>query len=99
MIEAERPDGVLLTFGGQTALNCGIKLQQSGILQKYNVKVLGTPIESIIKTEDREMFAESILKIGEKVVPSKAVYSVEEVSIVYSRYLQESCIFLVYIFS
>lgn len=80
VIESERPDGILLTFGGQTALNCGIKLQQSGVFEKYNVHVLGTPVESIIRTEDRKLFAESISALNEKVVPSVAVSSVEEVS-------------------
>lgn len=78
VIESERPDGILLTFGGQTALNCGIKLQKSGVFEKYKVSVLGTPVESIIKTEDRKLFAETISEIEEKVVPSTAVYSVEE---------------------
>ncbi|KAK7580173.1 hypothetical protein V9T40_000802 [Parthenolecanium corni] len=77
VIEAERPDGILLTFGGQTALNCGIKLQQSGILEKYKVKILGTPIDSIIRTEDRKLFAESIREIQEEVVPSIAVDSID----------------------
>lgn len=70
----------MLTFGGQTALNCGIKLQQSGILEKYNVKILGTPIDSIIRTEDRKLFAESIREIQEEVVPSIAVDSIEMVT-------------------
>lgn len=78
VIESERPDGILLTFGGQTALNCGVKLQQAGVFDKYNVEVLGTPVETIIKTEDRKMFADSIQEVQEKVVPSAAVYSVEE---------------------
>ncbi|XKL69172.1 hypothetical protein PGB90_006941 [Kerria lacca] len=78
IIESERPEGILLTFGGQTALNCGIKLQRSGVLDKYKVQVLGTSVENIIKTEDRKMFTESIHKIQEKVIPSFAVNSVEE---------------------
>lgn len=78
VIKAERPTGVLLTFGGQTALNCGVELQKSGIFEKYNVKVLGTPIQSIVDTEDRKIFAEKIYAIGEKVAPSAAVISVDE---------------------
>ncbi|XP_063359449.1 multifunctional protein r [Cydia amplana] len=78
VIKAERPTGVLLTFGGQTALNCGVQLQKSKVFEKYNVKVLGTPIQSIIDTEDRKIFAEKINAIGEKVAPSAAVFSVEE---------------------
>lgn len=81
MIISERPDGVLLTFGGQTALNCGVKLQRSGVFEKYNVTILGTPIQSIIETEDRKIFADRINEIGESVAPSAAVYSVQEVSI------------------
>lgn len=87
VIESERPDGILLTFGGQTALNCGIKLQKSGVFEKYKVSVLGTPVESIIKTEDRKLFADTISEIEEKVVPSTAVYSVEEVSITEKNWL------------
>ena len=56
VIEKERPDGILLAFGGQTALNCGVKLYESGVLEKYNVQVLGTPVQAIIDTEDRELF-------------------------------------------
>ncbi|XP_031835973.1 carbamoyl-phosphate synthetase 2, aspartate transcarbamylase, and dihydroorotase rudimentary [Nomia melanderi] len=78
VIRSERPDGVLLTFGGQTALNCGVELEKSGVFAKYNVKILGTPIQSIIETEDRKIFAERIGEIGEKVAPSAAVYSIQE---------------------
>lgn len=78
VIRSERPNGVLLTFGGQTALNCGIELERSGVFRKYNVKVLGTPIQSIIETEDRKIFADRVNEIGEKVAPSAAVYSVQE---------------------
>ena len=73
---------MLLTFGGQTALNCGVQLQRAGVFEKYNVKILGTPIQSIIDTEDRKLFAEKINEIGEMVAPSSAVYSVQEVSLV-----------------
>lgn len=79
VIRSERPDGVLLTFGGQTALNCGVELERNGVFAKYNIKILGTPIESIIQTEDRKIFADRISEIDEKVAPSAAVYSVEEV--------------------
>jgi len=82
VIISERPDGVLLTFGGQTALNCGVQLQRAGVFEKYNVKILGTPIQSIIDTEDRKLFAERINEIDEMVAPSSAVYSVQEVSLV-----------------
>lgn len=78
VIQSERPDGVLLTFGGQTALNCGVELEKNGIFKKYNVKILGTPIQSIIETEDRKIFAERIAEIDEKVAPSAAVYSIQE---------------------
>lgn len=71
VIESERPDGVLLTFGGQTALNCGVELDSKGVFKKYNVKILGTPIKSVIDSEDRKLFAERIAEIGEKVAPSK----------------------------
>lgn len=79
MIRSERPDGVLLTFGGQTALNCGVELERSGVFAKYDVKILGTPIESIIQTEDRKIFAERIGEIDGRIAPSAAVYSVQEV--------------------
>lgn len=78
VIKSERPTGILLTFGGQTALNCGVELKNSKILEKYNVSVLGTPIQSIIDTEDRKIFAEKVNAIGEKVAPSAAVNTVEE---------------------
>ncbi|XP_053949605.1 CAD protein [Anastrepha ludens] len=78
VIKAERPSGVLLTFGGQTALNCGIELDRAGVWAKYNVQILGTPIQSIIETEDRKIFAERVAEIGECVAPSEAVYSVQE---------------------
>ena len=80
VIESERPDGILLNFGGQTGLNCGVQLDAAGTLSKYNVKVLGTPVKSIIDTEDRKIFAEKMESIGEKVAPSQAAYSVDEVN-------------------
>ena len=70
-----------MTFGGQTALNCGIELEQAGIWEKYNVQVLGTPIASLVKSEDRKMFAELTESVGEKVAPSSIVTSVNEVSL------------------
>lgn len=81
VIQSERPDGILLTFGGQTALNCGIELKKSGILEKYNIKVLGTPIQTIIATEDRKQFSDKVVEIGERVAPSAVVTSYEEVLI------------------
>jgi len=78
IIEKERPDGILLAFGGQTALNCGVKLYESGVLEKYNVKVLGTPVQAIIDTEDREKFVEKLDQIDVKTIKSEAVTSVED---------------------
>lgn len=79
VIKNERPDGVLLTFGGQTALNCGVELRKMGVLEKYNVKVLGTPVASIEMTEDRKVFVEKMEEINEHVAPSEAALSVEQV--------------------
>ncbi|XP_076067925.1 carbamoyl-phosphate synthetase 2, aspartate transcarbamylase, and dihydroorotase rudimentary isoform X2 [Oratosquilla oratoria] len=78
VIKSERPDGVLLTFGGQTALNCGVELEREGIWSSYGVRVLGTPVASIVQSEDRKMFADVVSSIGEKVAPSAAVYSTQE---------------------
>ncbi|XP_019738270.1 multifunctional protein CAD isoform X1 [Hippocampus comes] len=78
VIKNERPDGVLLTFGGQTALNCGVELTKLGVLEKYNVKVLGTPVASIEMTEDRKIFVEKMEEINEHVAPSEAALSVEQ---------------------
>lgn len=66
VIQKERPDGILLSFGGQTALNCGVELYKSGVLEKYGVKVLGTPVQAIIDTEDRELFVGKLNEIGVK---------------------------------
>ncbi|MDE5416685.1 carbamoyl-phosphate synthase (glutamine-hydrolyzing) large subunit [Labilibaculum sp. DW002] len=77
VILKEKPDGILLAFGGQTALNCGIELFNAGTLEKYNLKVLGTPIETIIKTEDREIFANELRKIDVKTPNSMAVGSID----------------------
>ena len=72
VIKKERPDGILLSFGGQTALNCGVELYRNGILDKYNVRVLGTPVQAIIDTEDRELFVEKLDEIGVKTIKSEA---------------------------
>ena len=73
VIQKEKPDGVLLSFGGQTALNCGIELFENNIFEKYNVRVLGTPIQSIIDTEDRKNFVNKLLEIDVKTPKSIAV--------------------------
>ncbi len=78
VIEKERPQGILLSFGGQTALNCGVELYKSGILEKYGVQVLGTPVQSIIDTEDRELFVERLDEIGVKTIKSHAASNIEE---------------------
>jgi len=78
VIEKERPEGILLSFGGQTALNCGIELFKSGILEKYNIKVLGTPVQSIIDTEDRQIFADNLRKINIKTPRSIAVTTIDD---------------------
>ncbi len=79
VIANERPDGILLSFGGQTALNCGVDLTERGTLDMYNVEVLGTPVSSIVMTEDRQKFAAELATISEPVAPSLAAYSVPEV--------------------
>jgi carbamoyl-phosphate synthase large subunit len=78
VIKKEKPDGILLGFGGQTALNCGIELVKTGLLEKYNVKVLGTPVEAIEDTGDRERFRQAMLKAGVPPLKSKAATSVQE---------------------
>ena len=77
---SERPDGILLSFGGQTGLNCGVQLQESGVLAQFGVRVLGTSVQSIIVTEDRQKFAEQLALISEPAAPSKAAYSISEVN-------------------
>ncbi len=72
VIEKERPDGILLSFGGQTALNCGVELYESGVLEKYGVRVLGTPVQAIMDTEDRELFVEKLDQINVKTIKSEA---------------------------
>ena len=78
VIEKERPDGILLAFGGQTALNCGVELYQSGVLEKYGVKVLGTPVQAIMDTEDRELFVEKLNEINVKTIKSEACSTIEQ---------------------
>ncbi|HEY5504306.1 MAG TPA: hypothetical protein VIK28_04040, partial [Sedimentisphaerales bacterium] len=73
VIQKEQPDGLLLSFGGQTALNCGVKLFESGVLEKYNLRILGTPVQSIINTEDRELFVNRLDEIDVKTIKSTAV--------------------------
>ena len=79
VIEKERPDGILLSFGGQTALNCGVALYEKGVLEKYGVKVLGTPVQAIIDTEDRDLFVKRLDEIDVKTIKSEACSTVEEV--------------------
>ena len=77
VIQKERPDGILLSFGGQTALNCGVELYRSGVLEKYGVKVLGTPVQAIMDTEDRELFVEKLDEIDVKTIKSEACENIE----------------------
>ena len=79
VIEKERPDGILLSFGGQTALNCGVELYEKGVLKKYGVEVLGTPVQAIIDTEDRDLFVKRLDEIGVKTIKREACSTVEEV--------------------
>jgi len=78
VIQKERPDGILLAFGGQTALNCGVELDRLGILEKYNVKVLGTPVKAIMNTEDRELFVQQLDEIDVKTIKSEACETAEQ---------------------
>ena len=78
VIQKERPDGILLSFGGQTALNCGVALFRSGVLKRYGVEVLGTPVETIIDTEDRELFVARLDEIGVKTIRSHAATTLDE---------------------
>ncbi|MDE5919740.1 MAG: carbamoyl phosphate synthase large subunit, partial [Duncaniella sp.] len=77
VIRKERPDGILLAFGGQTALNCGVELHRSGVLETYGVEVLGTPVRAIMDTEDRELFVHKLDEINVKTIKSEAVSSVD----------------------
>jgi carbamoyl-phosphate synthase large subunit len=85
VIEKERPDGILLAFGGQTALNCGVKLYEDGVLEAYNVDVLGTPVQAIMDTEDRELFVHKLDEIDVKTIKSEAVDSVERAIVAADR--------------
>lgn len=78
VIAKERPDGIILSFGGQTALNCGVALHQQKILEKYDVKVLGTPVKAIMDTEDRELFVARLNEINVKTITSEAVNNKED---------------------
>ena len=78
VIQKEKPDGILLSFGGQTALNCGVELYRQGILEKYNVRVLGTPVQAIMDTEDRELFVEKLDEINVKTIKSEACENIEQ---------------------
>ena len=78
VIDKERPDGVLLAFGGQTALNCGVELWKKAFSKKYNVEVLGTPVQTIMDTEDRELFVEKLREIDVKTISSEAVDTVDD---------------------
>ncbi|EFA97829.1 carbamoyl-phosphate synthase (glutamine-hydrolyzing) large subunit [Hoylesella timonensis] len=78
VIEKEQPDGILLSFGGQTALNCGVELYKKGILEKHHVRVLGTPVQAIIDTEDRELFVEKLNEIDVKTIKSEACENIEQ---------------------
>ena len=78
VIEKERPDGILLSFGGQTALNCGVSLYENGTLEKYNVQVLGTPVQAIMDTEDRELFVKKLDEIDVKTIKSIAVTTIDD---------------------
>ena len=78
VIKKEQPDSILLAFGGQTALNCGVKLFEAGILEKYNVQVLGTPVETIMATEDRDLFVKKLNEINVKTIQSAATSSINE---------------------
>lgn len=78
VIEKEKPDGIMLAFGGQTALNCGVELYKSGVLKRYGLQVLGTPVQAIIETEDRELFVDKLDEIGVKTIQSEAVERIED---------------------
>ena len=78
VIKKEQPQGILLAFGGQTALNCGVELYRNGVLEKYNLKVLGTPVQAIMDTEDRELFVKRLDQIGVKTIKSHAVENIED---------------------
>ena len=77
VIQKEKPQGIMLAFGGQTALNCGVELYRSGILEKYNLEVLGTPVQAIMDTEDRELFVEKLDEINVQTIKSHACENIE----------------------
>ena len=85
VIKKEHPDGILLSFGGQTALNCGVELYKKGILEKYNLQVLGTPVQAIMDTEDRELFVKKLYEIQVKTIQSEAVENIEDARIAAKR--------------
>ena len=78
IIEKERPDGIMLSYGGQTALNCGVKIDEAGILKKYGISVLGTQIPGIMETEDRQKFKDAMVKCNVPVLKSKTVHTFDE---------------------
>ena len=82
IIKRERPDGILISMGGQTALNCGVELYNSGVLAKYGVRVMGTSVETVIATEDRKIFNEKLCEIGEKIAQSATAQTIEEAKVV-----------------
>ena len=95
VIQKEKPEGIMLAFGGQTALNCGVALYKEGILEKYNVKVLGTPVQAIMDTEDRELFVQKLNEINVKTIKSEAVENAIKGPIIYREYYrgsQEYCV-------
>ncbi|EJX08165.1 protein containing Carbamoyl phosphate synthase, large subunit, partial [gut metagenome] len=77
VIAKEKPQGIMLAFGGQTALNCGVELYKSGVLEKYDLQVLGTPVQAIMDTEDRELFVEKLNEIDVKTISSEACEDIE----------------------
>ena len=92
VIQKERPDGILLAFGGQTALNCGVELYRSGVLEKYGVKVLGTPVQAIMDTEDRELFVDKLNEIDVKTIKSEACETIERHAVPLPNWgIQSSC--------
>ena len=78
VIEKEKPQGIMLAFGGQTALNCGVELFRNGVFEKHGLQVLGTPVQAIMDTEDRELFVEKLNEIGVKTISSEACETIEE---------------------
>lgn len=81
VIKREKPDGILISMGGQSALNCGVEMYNNGTLAKYGVHVMGTPVETVITTEDREIFNTKLKEIGEKIAQSATAVTIEEAKI------------------